>query len=585
MTSPSYFPDDGDKPEIPTGPKVHQLAGLGPARVWADQLITDFNACRAGKLRWDQLDPGALISGPPGTGKTTLASAIAASLGIPIIITGFNKWSARNTSNSGEIIAAIGADFDRANAIAPCLIFIDELDSIPSRGIENQNTTYFTLIVNVLLKRTERRNLKDGVIVLGATNHEDRIDPALKRSGRFDRHLQLALPGAEDLVEILAFHLKADRSAAGALGSIAILCTGKSGADIEKLVRDARRIARQAGRPLARADLLAAIEQDAPKLKPAELKRVAFHEAGHAAAVYRLRLSDDVSLSLLGPDGSGGVMRAPFKSPLLTEFQVLCRLIALLAGRAAEETYCEDLSSGAGGDSASDIAQATKLAIRAYDDLALRSVWHGPTARQGAPAGEDILLKARRLLDDAYARALEFMDLDREFITRIADALVKQRALSHADIAALDPGEPGRLPASGKALPAPPPPEPDGYGWDDEPSYANPPLPWSGYDSRDAPLYTDPRPAYVAEHERPPWWQTPYGPPQRSYGPPGAAPDWPYVPVDGYGRPLAAQPLTLPFQGLPPSPADDTDRYLDDAPPSLLDRLREAYRAFRSGRS
>lgn len=452
MSNTSYFPNDDDKPEIPKGPKLSELPGLGAARLWGECLIAEFRACIAGTMRWEDLSFAALISGPPGTGKTMFASALAAELRIPIIITGYNKWLAKS---GNDICVAIVADFALAKKIGRCIIFLDELDSIPSRAIDNHNTTYYTPINNTLLKCIERNNLEHGVIVIAATNHPDRLDEALKRSGRLDRHLEITLPNAKDLEEILAFHLKVDCYHIGELASIAILSVGKSGADVEKLVRDARSRARQANRGLTRQDLIAVIERDAPKLSRKELESIAFHEAGHAVAVYRLNMSHDISLSLFAPDGAGGVMRAPLKTKLLTEFHVLCRLIALLAGRAAEQKFCGEITTGSGGGAESDIAQATSLAIRAYDDLGLRSTWHGPTARQGGPVPDAVIRQAKALVDKAYQTALELMDMEEEFVRRVAQALIAKRALSHADIVALDPKRSG---GSGTPPPLPPPP-------------------------------------------------------------------------------------------------------------------------------
>lgn len=553
MASVSYFPGDPDKPEVPTGPKLDELAGLGPARDWGERIAADIRNCMAGTLSWDHIDPGALISGPPGTGKTTFVKALAATLGIRLIETSYDRWNSRS-SNGNDIAAAINADFDRANANAPCIIFIDEIDSIPSRSIDNHNTTYFTPINNTLLKRLERRNLKPGVIVIAATNHPERVDDAIKRSGRLDRHLKIKLPRAKDLEEILAYHLKQHVYGIGDLSSIAVLCVGKSGADIEKLVRDACRIARHASRLVTRHDLITVIEQDAPKLRPKELERSAYHEAGHAAAVYRLKMSDDITLSLVAPDGAGGVMRAPLKTKLLTEFHVVCRLIALLAGRAAEERFCDDISSGSGGPAESDIAQATELAIRAYDELALRSIWHGPTARRGAPAPDDVVREARRLLDKAYEAALELMDMDHEFIRRIAKALVEKRALAHDDLVALDPGPPHL----GHELPTEPPARQP-----PQQPHRHRPLP-PPHNDNDTPMPQSyerhpARPPYGDAHAPPHWHHPPYNP----------------VPTSPYDQP-PHHPAYTPWNSTPAIPDDLRTQYPPGLPPAFIRSNRAA---------
>jgi AAA+ superfamily predicted ATPase len=354
---------------------LKDLHGLAEARQFAEDLIADIQAAIAGKLQWTQVDRGALLVGPPGTGKTTLARAIANDCGVRFIQASAAGWMAQGES-LGPHIRQIRQTFAEARRYAPAIVFIDEIDSIGSRErFSGQNAQYNTEIVNAVLEQVQALDVSAPVFVIGATNFEERVDPALKRSGRLDRVIRIPLPNKESLTKIYAFYLGAAGEAkfaqsASDMETIAGLSLGLSGADIERMVRGAMRRARKQGRALAVEDLLAEItgkptsESGTPRLRPEEIERIAWHEAGHALAIcLGSSKGEDIGyVSIIPrPDGTlGFVARIPNERVSYTKADYLERLRILLAGRAAEEIHygAEHVSSGA----TSDLKTATDIA-------------------------------------------------------------------------------------------------------------------------------------------------------------------------------------------------------------------------------
>lgn len=236
-----------------------RVPGMGKIRAWGQQLVRDIADYRAGRISWADVDRGVLISGSPGCGKTTFATALAEECGIPLIIASHSAWQA--TGHQGDLLKAMRATFAEARAAAPCILFIDEIDSFPNRDtIGHDHHSYVRQVGNALLAEMDGAVGREGVVVVGACNNPDIVDPALKRAGRLDRHIIVTLPDASGMAEILRVHLGSDLagedlSVAGRIGA------GHSGAEAEQWVRDARRLARQDGRAVAMDDLLQAIGQ------------------------------------------------------------------------------------------------------------------------------------------------------------------------------------------------------------------------------------------------------------------------------------------------------------------------------------
>lgn len=429
------------KPVVPKGPYLSQLAGMPAARAWGEALAADIDLYKRGMLDWSEIDPGLVLYGPPGTGKTTLARAIAATAGLPLIATSYAEWS-RGHQYGIEVMNAILATFKLAQANAPCIVAIDEIDSIPSRANVPADHHATFSIVNTLLDQLDGLSKRPGVIVIGTCNNVDRLDPALIRPGRLGRTIEVPLPGLDALPQIIAFHLGDDATACGDLSSIAVMCVGMSGAMIEQFVRDAKRRARLLGRRVRRSDLVETLQARSAMCDAATDWRIAIHEAGHAVAAYRLYPATTVTLSIVPSDDSAGQFNFTYPPGPLTHESLRHRLIVWLAGRAAEEVFLGSVSAGAGGRANSDLAKASSLALDAVASYGLSSsdslFWHRPAGDSIARAPLHLQQEAEAIVAECYGKAKTMIGEEWDYVNSTAEALIKNRALSHRQFVAID---------------------------------------------------------------------------------------------------------------------------------------------------
>ncbi|MGQ2954672.1 MAG: AAA family ATPase [Agrobacterium sp.] len=188
---------------------VETLSGYGRAKDWALDLKADLDDYRASILAWSEMSTKLLLSGPPGTGKTTFARALCNSLQIPLIVTSVSTWLQGGHLN--DVIDRMSKTFVEARAMAPAILFIDEIDGIGKRQpAEREYADYWNTIVNKALELLDGAIKNEGLIIVGATNRPDHIDEAIKRSGRLETHIEIPRPDIPTLAEILAHHLGDD---------------------------------------------------------------------------------------------------------------------------------------------------------------------------------------------------------------------------------------------------------------------------------------------------------------------------------------------------------------------------------------
>lgn len=197
-------PGDG-KSFVPT---LETLSGFGDARDWALNLKDDLVLWREKDLSWEEMSTKLLLSGPPGTGKTSFAKALCNSLQIPLVATSVATWL--EPGYLGDCIKRMSKAFEEARAYAPCILFIDEFDGISSRGRSSRHDDYWTTIINRLLELLDGASKSTGVVVVAATNNPHVIDPALLHSGRLEKHIAIPMPNINVLAEIIRYHLGND---------------------------------------------------------------------------------------------------------------------------------------------------------------------------------------------------------------------------------------------------------------------------------------------------------------------------------------------------------------------------------------
>lgn len=407
------------------------------------QLAVDLEAWRIGDLPWTDIETGWLIWGPPGTGKTMLAAALARTAGVPLVAASYAQWQA--AGHLGEMQRAARETFEEARRMPNgCILFIDEVDAIGNRsaGGSDRGAAYENKVVATMLELIDGTSGREGVIVLGATNLPELVDPALRRPGRLGRILELPLPRPVRIAGMLRHHLGRDLSGLD-LMPLARQAAGLSAADIAALIRQARATARAARRAIDGMDLQRALDGLRPRGCAAHRERIAIHEAGHALAHHLLGITRPMAMRLTL---TGGMVEVEtlVEPQTLAQFEV--RLQTLLAGRAAERLLLGNVSAGAGGGEGSDLAMATETALRIETVFGLGGqgpLWI-PGSVQHLTLDRALAARVRERLEAAETAAGHLLKLHLETLQRLAHRLLVEEEIEGEALLALL-GEPVEL--------------------------------------------------------------------------------------------------------------------------------------------
>jgi len=424
----------------PTGPRLEQLSGYGEAQEWGLDLAKDLQQFKAGRLPWSQMPKGLLLSGPPGCGKTTYAQALARTCGVKLVVGSYGEWAAGHGQT--DLLKKMRKSFEKAALQAPCVLFIDEIDSFPDRDrVPEWGAVWERQVVNGLLELIDGVGSAEGIIVIGACNNPGIVDPALKRAGRLDHHIEIPLPDAEAREGIIRHHLRKAGCyfAPGELDEAAARTGGENGASLEKIVRDAVRRARRLARPLTIGDVLESLPERIV-LSEEYMRRAAVHEVGHALVgcvvgkdkLEFCAIADSLPASAKDEGAAGGGVK--FESAfgtIRTKSYYLAQIATMLAASAAEEMIYGDASDG----HTHDLAQATNFATMIEVHLGYgASIISEPesdhkTLQAMRLRDRDIQRRVEATLCEQMERARSILEEHRDLVMSLADLLYREKSI------------------------------------------------------------------------------------------------------------------------------------------------------------
>jgi cell division protease FtsH len=443
---------EGDIPNV----KFKDVAGVDETR---EELIDIVNFLKDNgqyQQMGARMPRGVLLVGDPGTGKTLLAKAIAGEAGVPFFSTAGSEFV--------EMFVGVGASrvrslFKKARSKAPCIIFIDEIDAAGrkrnSSGGGGDMEADQTL--NQLLVEMDGFTGAEGIVVLGATNRVDVLDPALTRSGRFDRHVTVPRPDVKGRLEILKVHIDGRRVAADVnLMDIAKSTPGLVGADLASVVNEAailavrnrhEEITVQDFQEAVEKNLIGSVQQKSRVMSDIERRTIAYHEAGHAVVMHCTEHSDPVYKITIIPRGQMGgfTMSLPEQDSLLmSRNQLLAQITGLMGGRVAEEIFCGDITSGASNDLKVATQLAEEMVMRLGMSVTGLRVFNRPEGyealagpRAGQKTFEAMDQAISQILDECYAEAKRIIIERRDAMERVTQNLLQQETLTREEFVAL----------------------------------------------------------------------------------------------------------------------------------------------------
>jgi cell division protease FtsH len=436
------------------GVKFKDVAGLEEAKTEVEELVHYLRDTSKYVNLGAKIPKGVLLVGPPGTGKTLMAKAVAGEANVPFF--------SLSGSDFVEMFVGVGASrvrslFKDAKEKAPCIIFIDEIDAIGrSRGKaksmqsndEQENT------LNQMLQELDGFDTNSGVIVLAATNRKDVLDKALLRPGRFDREIYLDLPNRSEREAIFKVHLKPIKTEDNIrVEVLAAQSAGFSGADIANICNEAALIAaRNDRKTVTQRDFMdamdrtvAGLEKRSRQISEQEREIIAYHEAGHAVASHMLPNVDALVKVSIIPRGRslGANWYLPKERNIMTRQQILDKMCAALAGRAAEELTFGEISSGA----LDDLEKVTKMAYTMVSSYGLSESignlsFHDSTGEYQQSfqkpyseyMGKAIDQEVQSIVASAYQRAKELLQEERESLRNVAELLKEKEIIQKKDV-------------------------------------------------------------------------------------------------------------------------------------------------------
>ncbi len=444
--------------EKETGVTFKDVAGQEEAKESLTELVDFLHDPGKYTAIGAKLPKGALLVGPPGTGKTLLAKAVAGEAKVPFF--------SLSGSDFVEMYVGVGASrvrdlFKQAQAMAPCIIFIDEVDAIgKSRDSRFGGNDEREQTLNQLLSEMDGFDTSKGIVILAATNRPDVLDKALLRPGRFDRRIIVDRPDLKGRVEVLKVHAKNVNMGDDVdLEAIALATSGAVGSDLANMINEAAILAVKKGRTfVTQADLFESVEvviagkEKKDRILSKEEKNiVAFHETGHALVSALQKNAEPVQKITIVPRTKGSlgyVLQAPEEEKyLMKKEELVARIVTFCAGRAAEEIVFGSVTTGA----ANDIEQATEIArsmVTRYgmsekfglvmlESIENRYLDGRAVSQCSDETGTEIDKEVREIISKCYERAKELISENRDILDRIAGVLIERESITGKEFMAI----------------------------------------------------------------------------------------------------------------------------------------------------
>ena len=438
-----------DDTERKTKTSFDDIAGLDEEKEELKEIVEFLKKPKRFTEMGAKIPKGVLLYGKPGTGKTLIAKAIAGEADVPFI--------SMSGSEFIEMFAGLGASrvrklFDKARKLAPCIVFIDEIDAIGSRRTSNSGAeTENNQTLNQLLVEMDGFSSEETIIVLAATNRPEMLDKALLRPGRFDRQITIPAPDLKGREEILKIHSKDKKLAEDvSLYGIAEDTAGFTGAELANILNEAAIIAtKKEHDAIDNSDLDEAVkkvtvglEKTSRKISEKDKKLTAYHEAGHAIVSQFLPTQTAVKEVSIIPRGMAGgytMYKSDEDKYYISKTEMEEKLIALLGGRAAEKLVLDDISTGA----SNDIEVATKVAkdmVTVYgmsDTIGPISLKDNDGQLEYQMFGDDmqdaIGKEVKKLIDTAYRNAQEILKQHMDTLHAIASELIAKEKINEQE--------------------------------------------------------------------------------------------------------------------------------------------------------
>lgn len=443
------------------------VAGVDEAVDELKEIVAFLKTPEKYKVLGGRIPRGVLLVGPPGTGKTILAKAVAGEAGVPFF--------SLSGSDFVELYVGVGAArvrdlFVQAERQTPCIIFIDELDALGKARTGNSHGAHDEReqTLNALLVEMDGIGTNTGIIVMGATNRPETLDSALLRAGRFDRHVLVDRPdirGREAILKVHAKHVKLDPSID--LSEIASITSGFVGADLAALVNEAALLAARAGKKTVTMEefsegverVTAGLQKKQRVIRQAEKDRIAAHESGHALVAYSLPGADPVHKVSIIPRGLAALgytlQRPDDDRYLMTQQEIETRIQVLLGGTIAEELMFEHVSTGA----QNDLERATELARSMVMDFGMSKLGRVNFREnpRGMFIGESGMIQQRlhsektaweidqeikSIIEEMYAKTKELLVFKKETLERLSDRLLEKEILDTDELKAVIENDP-----------------------------------------------------------------------------------------------------------------------------------------------